>query len=104
MVDDVLGVASIGCETIVAVPSFILAIVEANGITAPNAVYTLATTLVCLDSNPVAHLELSYAWANFNDFPAVFVAGNEVAVVQVEMPARTDNFGIGAANRAGVYF
>jgi hypothetical protein len=79
VVDGVLGEASVARETFRAMPFFEIAVIQARGIPAFNAVLTALASFVYFDGDAVADLKLIDAWSQRCDGAGVLVAHDELS-------------------------
>jgi hypothetical protein len=102
VIDDVLGIATIRSEPIVAVAHLQLAIVETDRISPSQAAPTLATALVGLHSHPVADTPITRIGTYRGDFAAILVTRNELTISKGIWIVVPEHLGVGTANRTGV--
>src|SRR5207244_11729962 len=92
---------AVGGEPVGPVTALDVAVVQAGGVEAADAVLAAPATHVRLDDDAIAHLELVHGPADGDDVAGVFVAEDELTVGRHAGHAVVADLQIGAADSAG---
>src|SRR5207244_13182968 len=80
VIDRVLGQPAVGGEAVGAMPALDVAVVQAGGVHAADAVLAAAAAHVGLDHDPIADLELVHGATDGDHLAGVLVPEDELAV------------------------
>src|SRR5262249_6589873 len=103
MVDGVLGEASVACEALGSMPLFEIAVIQAGRIPAFYAVFAALASLVHLDGDAGADLELIDARSQRGNGAGVFVAHDELTG-GLSLERAVQDFDVGSADRGSFHF